>query len=168
MIIRIATSNELKELWKSNSPTEAYFVREIESGNIEFWTMENEEDRSLIGELYIFWDSEDKDEANGKDRAYLCAFRIKDGFSGKGLGTELMRRVIQRVSEKGFKEVTIGVDNDDAERLIAMYKAWGFTELVKLQNYDYHYINKNNKPTYYETPFGLYLKKLKNNKEQRG
>jgi len=41
-----------------------------------------------------------------------------------------------------------------------MYKSWGFNELIKLQNYDYHYIDNNNNPTHYEIPFGLYLNKL--------
>jgi len=160
MIIRTGNLNELKALWKNESPTKEYFIKEIEKDNIEFWTIENEKDRSLIGELYIFWNSEDKDEANGKDRAYLCAFRIEKGFRGLGLGKKLMERVLQRVEEKGFKEVTIAADNNDLERLTAMYKSWGFIELVKSQNYDYHYIDNNNKPTYYEIPFGLYLRRL--------
>jgi GNAT superfamily N-acetyltransferase len=160
MIIRTGSLNELKGLWKNESPTKAYFINEIENNNIEFWTIENEKDSSLIGELYIFWNSEDKDEANGKDRAYLCAFRVEKDFRGLGLGKKLMERVLQRVEEKGFKEVTIAADNDDLERLTAMYKSWGFIELVKFQSYDYHYIDNNNSPTYYEIPFGLYLKRL--------
>lgn len=78
MMIRTGSLNELKALWKNESPTKAYFINEIEKNSIEFWTIENEKDSSLIGELYIFWNSEDKkDEANGKDRAYLCAFRVE-------------------------------------------------------------------------------------------
>jgi hypothetical protein len=72
----------------------------------------------------------------------------------------LMQRVLSRVKEKGFSEVTIGADNDDAEKLSAMYKSWGFTELIKLSNTDYHYIDKNNNPTYYEVPYALYLNRL--------
>jgi GNAT superfamily N-acetyltransferase len=162
MVIRIGSKEELKELWgNSNSSTEAYFVAGIEEGNIEFWTIENELDNSLIGELYIFWNSEDKEEANGKDRAYLSAFRIKKEFQGHGLGKQLMLRVISRVLERGFSEVTIGADNDDSTRLTAMYKSWGFNELVKLQNTDYHYLDKNNNPTFYEVPYALLLNKLK-------
>lgn len=161
MIIRIASKEELKQLWgNSNSPTEIYFTNGIEIGNIEFWTIENEVDNLLIGELHIFWDSEDKDEANGKDRAYLCAFRVEKKFQGRGLGKKLMLRVLHRVKERGYKEATIGADNDDAERLTCMYKSWGFSKLAKLQNTDYHYIDKNNNPTYYEVPYALYLSEL--------
>ena len=81
-------------------------------------------------------------------------------FSEQGMGKKLMQRVLERVSEMGFSEATIGADNDDVERLTSMYKSWGFSELIKLQNVDYHYIDSNNNPTYYETPYALYLKKL--------
>lgn len=160
MLIRTGSLEELKRLWKNDTPTKEYFIEGIKKENIEFWTIENETDSSLIGELYIFWDSEDKDEANGRDRAYLSAFRVEKNFRGLGLGKKLMEKVLQRIKEKGFKKVTIAADNDDAERLIAMYKSWGFTELIKLQNCDYHYIDNSNKPTYYEIPFGLYLNRL--------
>ncbi|SFB38397.1 GNAT family N-acetyltransferase [Clostridium frigidicarnis] len=161
MLIRIGSKEELKHLWgNSNSPTEMYFIDGIEKGNIEFWTVENELDNSLVGELYIFWNSEDKDEANGKDRAYLCAFRVEKEFQGLGIGKILMQRVLNRVKEKGFRETTIGADNDNAERLTCMYKSWGFSELIKLQNTDYHCLDKNNNPTYYEIPYALYLNKL--------
>lgn len=161
MLIRLGSVDELRLLWGDNNlPTKNYFIDGIEKKNIEFWTIENEKDSSLIGELYIFWDSEDKDEANGKDRAYLCAFRIKEEFSGQGLGKKLMERVLERISEMDFSEATIGADNNDAERLTNMYKSWGFSELIKLQDVDHHYIDGNNNPTYYETPYPLYLKKL--------
>lgn len=162
MKYRIGTIGELISLWgNGNIPTRNYFIKGIEKGNIEFWTIENEVDSSLIGELYIFWDSEDKDEANGKDRAYLCAFRVKEEFRGHGLAKKLMQRVLERVKEKGYSDVTIGADNDDRERLTSMYKSWGFNELVKLQHCDYHYIDSNNNYTYYEVPFALYMNRLK-------
>ena len=160
MLIRQASKEEMKNLWGISSPTEMYFADGIESGNIEFWTVENEEDSSLIGELYIFWNSEDVDEADGRYRAYLCAFRVENEFQGRGIGKRLMQKVLQRVKEKGFREATIGADNDNADKLTRMYNSWGFSELVKLQHTDYHYLDKNSSPVYYEVPYGLYLKKL--------
>lgn len=161
MIIRTATTSELKALWgNSNSPTQRYFVKGMDEGNIEFWTIEEEKSKDLIGELYIFWDSEDKDEADGKKRAYLSAFRIEKDFRGLGLGSELMKRVLKRIVENGFSEVTIGVDNEDGERLRNMYEAWGFDKLIKEQNWDYHYIGTDGNATFYSEPYGLYLNKL--------
>lgn len=163
MKIRQATSKELKELWgDGNINTKNYFIEKMNSKEIEFWAVEDENKKEIVGELYIFWNSIDKDEANNKDRAYLSAFRIEKEYRGLGLGSKLMNRVLSRIEEKGYKEVTIGVDNDDGERLKQMYKSWGFEKLVKWQHYDNHYMSKDNKPTYYEEPFGLYLKKIKN------
>lgn len=161
MVIRIGSIEEMKRLWgNSDSPTEMYFIDGIKKENIEFWTVEDELTNSLIGELYIFWNSEDKDEANGIDRAYLCAFRIEKEFQGHGLGKKLMNRVLCRVKERGYSEATIGADNDDAERLTCMYKSWGFTNLIKLQNIDHHYLDKDSNPKYYENPYALYLNKI--------
>lgn len=161
MKVRIATVDEMKELREySDSPTYNYFVDGINSGNIEFWAVENLEDSRLVGELYIFWNSEDTDEANGVNRAYLCALRVEKKFRGRGLASKLMKAVLARVKENGFSEVTIGVDNDDYEKLKSMYNTWGFNELIKQQHYDYHYLDSNNNPVYFEEPSDLYLKRL--------
>lgn len=161
MNIRIATVDEMKKLWEySNSPTYNYFVDGINNGNIEFWAIENIEENRLIGELYIFWNSEDSDEADGVNRAYLCAFRIEEQSRGRGLSSRLMKSVLARVEEKGFSEVTIGVDNENYDKLKNMYNSWGFNELVKQQYYDYHYLDYSNNPVYYEEPCDLYLNRL--------
>ncbi|QVK16899.1 GNAT family N-acetyltransferase [Mycoplasmatota bacterium] len=160
MNIRIGTSEEVRILWgEKYSPTENYFVEGIEKGNIEFWTIENEEN-NLVGELYIFWNSVDADEANGKNRAYLCAFRIKEAYRGRKLGKALMKRVLEHVIDKGFNEVTIGVDPENEEKLTRMYHSFGFTDFIKKQHYDYHYLDKNKKPVYFEEPSMLLLNKL--------
>lgn len=55
MLIRTGSVDELKLLWEnSGSPTQNYFIEGIKKGNIEFWTIENDKNNRLIGELYIF------------------------------------------------------------------------------------------------------------------
>lgn len=160
MIIRIGTAEEVKTLWSDNNlSTKNYFIKGINEGNIEFWTVEKEKGKELIGELYIFWDSEDKDEANGINRAYLCAFRIEQEYQGVGLGSKLMRRVIQRITDKGFDEITIGVD-EKSQKLISMYNAWGFSTYVKTKSIDHHNVDFNGMPIK-DDPYRIYLKKLK-------
>ena len=51
----------------------------------------------LIGELYVFLSLEDRDFANGEDTAYLCAFRVKEGFRGQGLGSHLMNAALSEL-----------------------------------------------------------------------
>jgi|GEM_PF-743212 len=162
VICKIATAEELKALWNySQSNTYHYFVEGIENDNIEFWALETK--GKIIGELYIFWNSPDQEEANGEDRAYLCAFRVSQEFQGLGYGSLLMNRVFDRLLEKGIKEVTIGVDNDDYERLSAMYQKWGFDTLIKTKEVDHHYIGKNGLPSPCEA-YNLFSKSMVNKK----
>lgn len=132
MLIRKAGSEELLNLWGYDdlgkaSPTARFFCQNISSGNAVFWTVDN--DGELIGELYAFEDiEEDRDFANGKDTAYLCAFRIRKDYRGQGLGTRLMETAISDLRNKGFRYATIGAD--DSEH-IEMYEHMGFSEEVK-------------------------------------
>jgi len=159
MKVRKATIDEFKKLWNySNSNTYKYFLSEIERENVEFWTIDDS--GNLIGELYIFWNSLDKDEADGFKRAYLCAFRISKEHQGKGLGSKLMSRVLSRIKEKGYSEVTIGIDNEDYDKLNAMYKNFGFTEYVKDKLQDDHYIGPDGKPLILKESYKIALKKI--------
>jgi phosphoglycerol transferase MdoB-like AlkP superfamily enzyme len=71
-----------------------------------------------------------------------------------------MKAVFDRLRQQGFSEVTIGIDNDNYDKLKNMYNRWGFTELVKSQHYDYHDLDSNHQPVYYEKPSDLFLKRL--------
>ena len=133
MIIRQATSGEMLSLWEYNSyeeasPTACFFAENIDSGNAVFWTIE--EEGELIGELYVFFNLEDKDFADGKTTAYLCAFRIKKEYRGKGLGSRLMEHALKDLRERGFKTATIGVDSTE-EANTRLYHRLGFTEKIK-------------------------------------
>ncbi|XMB73214.1 GNAT family N-acetyltransferase [Mycoplasmatota bacterium WC30] len=159
MKIRVAKIQEFKKLWQySNSPTYNYFINQLNRNNVEFWTIELSD--SLIGELYVFWDSEDKDEANGIDRAYLCAFRIEKSHQGHGFGKKLMSAVLERVKSQGYKEVTIGIDNNNFAKLKTMYEKMGFINQIKFTNVDYHYRDFKGKPTIYKEPYMLKMKVL--------
>ena len=88
MSIRQASEDEMLALWKETvdnmRPTTAFFYENIKNNNAEFWTYD--EDGKLVGEVYAFKALDDKDFANGKDKAYLCAFRITKELRGKGYG----------------------------------------------------------------------------------
>ena len=113
-------------------PTARYFYRNISSGNAVFWTIDD--GGALIGELYAFLDiPEDRCFADGKTAAYLCAFRVKKEFRGRGLGTRLMRKALADLALMGFRRVTIGVDEPRTE---AFYRRMGFTREVKTCRFD--------------------------------
>lgn len=104
------------------------YIAGIQSGKQEFWVVED--GGNILGELHVYWDKKDKEEANGKNRAYLSALRIHPDHRGKGLGTQLMQRVLERIAKKGFSEVTIGAYHHEPQ-IQALYQKWGFTEFVK-------------------------------------
>ena len=128
-----ATDKEMLSLWgyeniASASPTAMFFVQNISSGNAEFWTLND--NGQIIGELYIFWKLDDKDFADGKNRAYLCAFRIKNEYRGKGYGSFLLNQTLERMKSKGIQTATIGVDAAE-EHNIRLYHRLGFTNKIK-------------------------------------
>lgn len=90
----------------------------------------------IIGELRVKYRSDDPLEAVFGQRAYLYAFRILPQFQGRGLGTELMDHVINLLREQGYRELTVGVEDDNL-RAIHMYRKAGFTELLARKQEEY-------------------------------
>lgn len=143
-MIKLGTINDMKSLWADNeNKTYNYFSEGIKSGNIEMITTEN-----LHGELYIFWDSEDKDEANGINRAYLCALRVQSEFQDHGIASAMVEYAIKRIKQRGYTSITIGVDLGDYERLKSIYEHWGFNEFIKTVYEDFHGFTKNGERYY--------------------
>lgn len=132
--IRKAAADEMLALWgyedaESAPPTARFFHENLSSGNAVFWTLDR--DGELIGELYAFLDiREDGDFADGKETAYLCAFRVKEGWRGRGLGTRLMEAALADLKSRGFRRATVGV-NGDEERNQRLYRRLGFGRKVK-------------------------------------
>lgn len=159
-MIRPGNINELRILWGNrNLSTQEEFMKGMLNGTQEFWVVEEETSNTLIGELHILWDSKDQDEANGINRAYLCAFRIKKDYQGLGFGAALMKTVLHRIIDEGFTEVTIGVE-ENAAKLIKMYNEWGFTRYIKTKCVDHHNIDSMGKARSVDIPFMIILNDL--------
>ena len=132
MLIRKASGEEMLNLWgyedEEKAPSTArFFYRNIASGNAVFWTVEHE--GALIGELYAFLQiEEDKDFADGCAAAYLCAFRVKKEYRGRGLGSRMMEAALKDLKARGFQSATIGVSEERNEKL---YRRLGFTSKIK-------------------------------------
>ena len=83
----------------------------------------------LVGELRAMYMSDDRRLAIPGIRAYLYAFRVHESVQGKGYGQFLLSSVIRRLAEDGYREFTVGVEDDNA-KAIHIYRRFGFDELV--------------------------------------
>ena len=102
--------------------------RLIDSGDFSIYLLF--EDGELIGELHVTWRSEDPLASIDDQRAYLSAYRIRDDRQGWGLGQYLLRGVIDAIEARGYREITIGVEDDNL-RAKHLYRKFGFTEFVE-------------------------------------
>lgn len=133
MNIRRGTVEELIELWgykdkNKLSDTARFFIEHIQNETAHFWTME--QNGKCFGELYVFFKLDDQDFADGDEKAYLCAFRIAEEYRHQGLGTTLIKSVMDTLKQQGIKKVTIGVDEtEDAN--YRLYKRLGFDNKIK-------------------------------------
>ena len=84
---------------------------------------------ALVGELHAKYESEDRNYAVRGRRAYLFAFRVREGLQNRGYGTYLLGEVISALKSDGYSEFTVGVE-DDNTRALHMYQAMGFDEFV--------------------------------------
>lgn len=132
MHIRQGTVEEMLSLWYKKHTSE-FMADKIRNNKAEFWTIEL--DHRLVGELYAFFELDDKDFADGKTTAYVCAFRVIDELRGKGLGTKLMLKVLERLSDLGYLYAAIGVEPKEIAN-IRLYNRLGFTEKVKTLRVD--------------------------------
>ena len=145
MTIRQGTIDEMLSIWYKFYTTE-FFVENLKAGNAEFWTIEHQ--GLLLGELYLFKRLPDHDFADGFTTAYLYGFYIEEGMRGKGLGTMLLNRVLQRLSELGFRYATIGVMPQEQAN-VRLYERMGFTEKIKTAHMNLCDVDEQNNPTQY-------------------
>ncbi len=139
------------------SPTAKFFYNNITTCNADFWTMDK--DGELIAELYAFFCLDDNDFADGKNTAYLCAFRVKPEYRGKGNGSQLMTAVFENLKDRGYSNVTIGVGSDEPQNY-RLYRRLGFNTKIKDCHYDPCGMDENMQPKYEETVWWLLQKEL--------
>ena len=68
--------------------------------------------------------------------AYLCAFRTNESFRGKGYFSGLFRFMTDDLRSRGYTRLTLGVEPEDQVNR-AIYRHYGFTELIKTDTEKY-------------------------------
>lgn len=148
----------LTELFDYNSVEQmiAECTHDIQNGIIDIFVLYEKD--VLIGELHVMYESDDENYAVRGRRAYIFAFRIREGFQNKGYGTYLLKTVLTALKENGYCEFTVGVE-DDNFRAIHMYQALGFNEFLLRKQEEYQ-------GDVYE--YNLYLKRYTNENLGKG
>jgi len=90
------------------------------SGRVLMWVVAQQGPvEELIGQAFVVLKSSERDTADGKSRAYVFSFRVKDQWRNQGIGTHLMAFIEEDLRQRGYKQVTLNVakDNLAAQRL---------------------------------------------------
>ncbi len=123
-------------------------TRDIETEIIDIFALFDGD--KIIGELRVKYISDDNRFAEKCKRAYLYAFRVHKKYQGKGLGNFLLKNVLTILTENGYSEFTVGVEDDNA-RARYMYEKHGFTkpiarikESYQGDSYEYDLLLKRN------------------------
>ena len=135
MIIRKILKEEfvkLKEMFPGNEELWIKYkdqrLKQLEDKEIDIYVIEEEE--KFIGEITVNYISHELlTETIPNIRVYFEAFRIDKKYQGKGLGQKLIEYTINDLKEKGFKEFTIGVEEEN-EKAKHIYFKYGFTQAI--------------------------------------
>lgn len=135
MIIRKILKEEfvkLKEMFPGNEELWIKYkdqrLKQLEDKEIDIYVIE--EEGKFIGEITVNYISHELlTETIPNIRVYFEAFRINRKYQGKGLGQKLIEYTINDLKEKGFKEFTIGVEEDN-QKAKHIYFKYGFTQAM--------------------------------------
>jgi ribosomal protein S18 acetylase RimI-like enzyme len=98
---------------------------EMRKGKRLLLVMEQEPFGTIIGQIFIQWNSGDPRFADGWGRGYLYSLRVKPDFRGRGLGTRLLHAAESALRQKGMHTASIGVEKANV-RARALYERLGY------------------------------------------
>ena len=103
------------------------FYREMREGirSTFFYRIDGE----FIGEISMVTESDDPDYTVPGKRVYLSRLIVKDIYRRQGIGRKLTDFVIQNAAERGYSEMSVGVDLDNYPALKLYYEA-GFDTIL--------------------------------------
>lgn len=125
-------------------------LQQFEKQEIDVFVIEDNQD--IIGELTVNYKSHQLEtETIPNKRVYLEAFRVDKKYQGRGLGQKLINYCIDYLTNIGYTEFTIGVE-DDNEIAKHIYFKLGFTNAI----------DKGYGDEFDQSEYTLYLKDINN------
>lgn len=115
-------------IWDMKSqPLAEKWYDEIVSGNRQVYIYKI--DGEFIGEGALVFDTGDADYTIPDKRIYVSRMIVKKEYRNRGIGGEILQFLIEKATEMGYTEMTVGVDKDN-ENAVHLYKKYGFTEVL--------------------------------------
>lgn len=96
----------------------------VQKGIAIMWVVELK-NNGLVGQLFVQLHSPRPELANGVDRAYFYAFRVKEDYRRHGIGSRLIEFAENDLRERSYRKITLNVGKDNTEA-IKFYKKHGF------------------------------------------
>jgi ribosomal protein S18 acetylase RimI-like enzyme len=89
----------------------------VQQGTAIMWIAELN-GKGLIGQCFVSLKGNRPELADGITRGYIYGFRVQTQFRNQGIGTAIMRTIEDDLKQRGFRQVTlnVGQDNDSARR----------------------------------------------------
>ena len=79
----------------------------------------------IIGQIFIQLNCDRPELADGKEKAYMYAFRIKEAYRDQGLGTLMLETIQEDLIKRGYKSLTLNVAKEN-NRAQLLYERLGF------------------------------------------
>lgn len=102
----------------------ANLYKESQAGRTLLWvvTLASGE---MLGQAFVMLKSTERAAADGQDRAYIFAFRVKPEWRSQGIGKTLMQFIETDLKKRGFKFITLNVAKDN-HKALQLYKRLGY------------------------------------------
>lgn len=113
----------------------------------------------LVGQVLVQLKMEDRSYANGRTRAYIHSFRVREELRGHGLGTRLMAHAESDLLKRGFRQVTLNVAEEN-EGALRLYKRLGYRILKQIPG-RWSYFDEHGELQHVVEPGFMLVKKLK-------
>ncbi len=126
--LKLEEYHKCSNIWNMKAqPLAEKWRGEIASGNRLVFVYKIDDE--FIGEGALVLDTGDPDYTIEGQRVYISRMIVKKEYRGSGIGSEILEFLINKATEMGFSEMTIGVDKDN-ENALHLYKKYGFTEIL--------------------------------------
>ena len=129
LIVRIGKQDDLPALEWGGEYTHfrrlfADAYQQAEQGRAILWIAELPH-MGLVGQLFVSLNSHRIDLADGVTRAYLFGFRVVPAYRSLGIGTCMMHIVEADLIDRGFRELTLNVGQENSAARI-FYERLGY------------------------------------------